>query len=325
MASISGRLESALSHDRSRRREMRVTPRVAARAPFTLADACATLATACAKIGNSASGASMIRLGGNALFLLPHNKIVVRIARGPAILPDATKEVAVASWLHDIGIPAAQPTDHEQPIMVDGHPVTFWQLIDNSGARPTLIDLAAILHQLHRAPVPPDLELPEFDIFGRVSERIAVAPPLSEQDRDFLTNRLAALRGEYSTLTFTLPPSAVHGDAPQSNLIQRPDGKVLLIDFERFAFCPPESDLAVTATENLIGWHSDSAYASFCETYGFDVIRWDGFPVLRAINELKMTTWLMQNVAESDQISAEFRTRLASLHDDNAPRGWQPY
>jgi len=290
-----------------------------------LADAGAILATACAKIGVSASGASMIRLGENALFLLPYNKIVVRIARGPDILPDATKEVAVASWLHDIGIPAAQPTEHEQPVMVDGHPVTFWHLIDDSGARPTLTDLAAILRQLHRASVPPDLLIPEFDIFGRVSERIAAAPSLPEQDRDFLSNRLAALRGEYSTLAFTLPPSAVHGDAHQSNLIQQADGKVLLIDFERFAFGPPESDLAVTAAEYLIGWHTDAAYASFCDTYGFDVIQWDGFPVLRAINELKMTTWLMQNVAEGDQIAAEFRTRLASLRDNNAPRGWQPY
>jgi hypothetical protein len=38
-----------------------------------------------------------------------------------------------------------------------------------------------------------------------------------------------------------------------------------------------------------------------------------------------MTTWLMQNVAESDQIAAEFRTRLASLHNDDTPRSWQPF
>lgn len=60
---------------------------------------------------------------------------------------------------------------------------------------------------------------------------------------------------EYEPVKFALPSVAVHGDAHQSNLIQRLDGIMLLIDFERFAFGSPESDLAVTATEYLIGWH----------------------------------------------------------------------
>lgn len=293
--------------------------------PFTLADASATLIAACSQIGVSAAGAALIRIGENALFRLADDKIVVRIARGADLLADAAKEVAVASWLRDIGIPAAEPTDHGQPVMVLGRPVTFWRLIEDSGARPSLADLAAILRQLHHAPVPPGLRLPEFAIFGRVSDRIATATTLSNAEREFLTSRLANLRQQYSSVTFTLPPAAVHGDAHQSNLIQQPDGAVLLIDFERFAFGPPESDLALTATEYLIGWHSDAAYASFCDTYGVDVTAWDGFPVMRAINELKMTTWLMQNVGESEQIASEFRTRLASLQDDDAPRDWQPF
>lgn len=139
-----------------------------------------------------------------------------------------------------------------------------------------LAGLATILRELHRAAVPLDLPLPQFSIFDRVSDRIAVTPALAEAEREFLTSRLADLRRDYSTVKFVLPPAAVHGDAHQSNLIQRPDGTVLLIDFERFAFGPPESDLAVTATEYLIGWHSDAEYASFCQTYGFDVMQWDG-------------------------------------------------
>jgi hypothetical protein len=100
---------------------------------------------------------------------------------------------------------------------------------------------------------------------------------------------------------------------------------VILIDLERFAFGSPENDLAVTATEYHIGWHTDSQYADFCDAYGFDVESWDGFPVIRAINELKMATWLMQNVRGSDRVDREFRTRLASLHDEDAPRNWQPF
>lgn len=168
--------------------------------------------------------------------------------------------------------------------------MTFWHLIDDSGTRPTIADLAAILRELHHARVPPELPLPQFRIFGRVAERIAAAPTLTDSEREFLTSRLADLQRGYAAVKFALPGAAVHGDAHQSNLIRQPDGTIRLIDLERFAYGPPESDLAVTATEYLIGWHSDAGYASFCDTYGFDVMQWNGFPVIRAINELKMTT-----------------------------------
>lgn len=292
---------------------------------FTLADATATLGAACSAIGVSAVGASLIRLGENALFRLADDPIVVRIARSPAVFPDATKEVAVASWLRDIGIPAAEPTSHIQPITALDRPVTFWRLINDSGIRPTISDLASLLRRLHHAAAPPELALPPLNIFDRVSNRITATQVLAPEERNFLTTRLEALQRKYDSLQFALPQSALHGDAHQSNLMRQPDGQVLLIDFERFAFGPPETDLAVTATEYLIGWHTDEAYASFCETYGFDVTTWDGFPTIRAINELKMTTWLMQNVGESDKIADEFRTRLASLHNDDAPRNWQPF
>ena len=293
--------------------------------PFTSADASATLKEACSQAGISSQGAQLIRMGENAIFRLAEVPIVVRIGRGADVLEDAQKEVAVASWLREAGLPAAEPTAHTQPLMVLDRPVTFWKLIEDSGVRATVGDLARILRTLHSLPVPPSLSLPKFDIFGRVSERIARSGDLPDAERDFLAEHLHQLRQAYSNLDFTLPRSAVHGDAHQSNLIRCPDGKVILIDFERFAFGPPESDLAVTATEHLIGWHSDAQYAEFCEVYGFDVTDWEGFPVIRAINELKMTTWLMQNVRESDRIAREVRTRLASLHDSESPRRWEPF
>lgn len=209
--------------------------------------------------------------------------------------------------------------------MVRDRPVTFWRLIDNNGGKASVRDLARILRQLHHLPVPPELPLPAFDIFGRVSERIAKTEALSDRDHEFLAVRLADLREKYANLRYPLPPCAVHGDAHQQNLIVALDGTVLLIDFERFAFGPPETDLAVTATERLIGWHTAEDYENFASAYGFDVMTWEGFPVVRAINELKMTTWLMQNVSESERVAQEFRTRFASLHDDEAPRLWTPF
>jgi Ser/Thr protein kinase RdoA (MazF antagonist) len=292
---------------------------------FTIADAEATLDSACSYANLASAGAHLIRLGENALFRLADDLVVVRIARSAAVLRDAEKEVAVASWLRDSGLPVAEPLDLAQPILALGRPVTFWKLIDDSGAKATLADLAAILRSLHALPVPDSLHLPAFEIFDRVANRIARTDHLADQNRDFLATRLDHLREAYTDLDFALPAGAIHGDAHQANLIRKPDGTIILIDFERFAFGPPESDLAMTATEHLIGWHTDTDYRAFCDTYGFDVMQWSGFPVIRAINELKMTTWLMQNVGESDAIADEFRTRLASLHDDDAPRNWRPF
>jgi hypothetical protein len=46
--------------------------------------------------------------------------------------------------------------------------------------------------------------------------------------------------------------------------------------------------------------------------------------VLRGIQELRMTTWLMQNITVSDTAAAEYRRRIAALRDDTAPRNWWP-
>ncbi|MFF5111589.1 phosphotransferase family protein [Streptosporangium sp. NPDC000509] len=293
--------------------------------PFTVTEASKTLSEACRRTGLQSEEARLIRLGENAIFDLPAEKVIVRIARSAEVLADATKEVAVAKWLRDSGLPAAEPTDHEQPIIVRDRPVTFWQFINDSGEKATTGDLARILRQLHHLPVPPDLPLPKFDIFGRVTERITKADTLRDEDQEFLIKRLFDLREQHKNLHYPLEFCAVHGDAHQQNLIKSTDGGIFLIDFERFAFGPPESDLAVTATEHLIGWHTPDDYSSFAKSYGFDVMEWEGFTVLRSINELKMTTWLMQNVNESDKIAREFQIRLSSLHNDDTPRGWSPF
>lgn len=69
-----------------------------------------------------------------------------------------------------------EPTSAKQPIVVHDRPVTFWKLIDDSGIKATVGDLAGHLRELHRLPVPDDLPLPQLDIFRRVS-RASRHPP----------------------------------------------------------------------------------------------------------------------------------------------------
>ncbi|WP_193318787.1 phosphotransferase family protein [Nonomuraea phyllanthi] len=293
--------------------------------PFSSVEALATLLETCEAAGLAGQDARLLRLGENALFVLPAEQVVVRIARSVEVLDDVRKEVAVSAWLNESGIPAARTTAHEQPLIVRGHPVTLWHLIPGSGSPATLDDLAGVLRELHGLAVPADLGLPAMNILSRVSERINAAAVLTEEDRDFLLTRRRELQTAYDALAFPLTPCAVHGDAHNENLIKTADGSVLLIDFERFAFGPPETDLAVTAIEHSVGWGTRAEYDRFAERYGFDVLAWEGYPVLRDINELKMTTWLMQNVSENEAIAQEFRNRMHSLRNPDMPRRWRAF
>jgi hypothetical protein len=101
-----------------------------------------------------------MRLGENAIFRLARDRVVVRIARDLSVLKDTKKEAAVASWLRDAHLPAAETTERQQPIIARGRPVTFWKLIDDSGTKATVAELGTILRRLHPLPVPGSLRLP---------------------------------------------------------------------------------------------------------------------------------------------------------------------
>jgi hypothetical protein len=110
----------------------------------------------------------LIRLGENALFRLVTSPVIVRVARGEPWLPKAHVEVAVARWLAAEGFPASRLVDGlEQPVLIDGHPVTFWRLIVEADRKATYGELGGILRDLHSMKVPAGLELPAFDPFDK--------------------------------------------------------------------------------------------------------------------------------------------------------------
>jgi thiamine kinase-like enzyme len=106
------------------------------------------------------------------------------------------------------------------------------------------------------------------------------------------------------------------------------DSQSILIDFERFGWGQPEWDLALTATEyQTAGWWTPAEYGQFAEAYGYDVTSWSsGFDVLRAANEVMLTTWLMQNVNESAEVATEYKTRMRTIRGiASASDRWHPF
>jgi aminoglycoside phosphotransferase (APT) family kinase protein len=292
---------------------------------FGLTVAETVLAGACESANLDGSNARLIRLGENALFHLPAQSVVVRIARTMGYWEDATNEVAVSRWLAGLQFPAARVYKIAQPIDVLGHPVTFWQFIDGpDGERKDIACLGALLRRLHELPRPETFNLQNENILGRVRRRIDAAS-VSRTDKDFLLHRFEELEAEVSHLCYPLTPAPTHGDAHVANLIMH-DGSAVLIDFERFAWGHPEWDISMTATEYLTaGWWTDDEYKSFVEAYGYDIRSWaEGFPVLRAVHEIKMTTWLMQNVNESRSIAREYENRMHTIRGEDTA-SWQPF
>ncbi|MFC3891630.1 phosphotransferase family protein [Lentzea rhizosphaerae] len=293
--------------------------------PFSSHLASAVLKEASAHIGIASTDARLMRLGENALFHLPRSGVVVRIARSADRWDDAVKEVAVSTWLEESGVPAARLHAVDQPILISGYPVTFWRYIDGrNGNRGDVGDLGRLLLRLHQTSPPTTFELPAQDIFVHVESRIE-SSDVPDADKRFLLDRVAELRDEISGLKFQMEPTSTHGDAHVQNLMVS-DGAALLIDFERFSKGQPEWDLAMTATEYLsAGWWTADEYREFCEAYGHDVTRWNGFRVLQSTHEIKMTTWIMQNVDESEEIAAEYATRIETMRTGRATTPWRPF
>ncbi|MFB7651307.1 MULTISPECIES: aminoglycoside phosphotransferase family protein [unclassified Streptomyces] len=293
---------------------------------FTSARVTRVMATACRAAGLDGNEAELIRLGENALFRLASAPVIVRVARGREWLPTARKEVAVSRWLAGEGFSAARIVeDLEQPLLIDGYPVTFWRQIVEGDRKPAYGELGAVLRDLHTLTVPAGLELSRFDPFGRQELRIDRAS-IPEDDRTFLRKRWRELQDRYKELEFETPKGPVHGDAHVQNLMVDDRGRVVLIDFEAFCYDHPEWDLMVTAVEHhSLGWQSKAQYADFVRAYGRDLHDWPGYETLRGLQEFGMTTWLMQNIGEDEKTAAEYRRRIAALRDDAAPRDWRPW
>jgi len=294
---------------------------------FSAAETRRTLEIACNAAGLNAQGAELLRIGENAIYRLRSAPLVARIARTVDYLPAVEAEVAVTRWLESGGFPAARLAGPAgQPVIADGRPVTFWELVSEQTEYGTVAELAVLLRRLHGLDPPPSLVLPELRPFARVGARIDGAD-LAERDRLFLRDRLAELREAYARLEFALPAGLIHGDANIGNIIRRQvDGVAVLIDWDGVAAGPREWDLVLTAMYfERFGWHNEQEYRDFVTGYGFDVMSWPGYPVLRSIRELIMVAWLAQNTRESPEIAAEVTKRIEDLRGGDGPRDWAPF
>jgi hypothetical protein len=279
---------------------------------------------ACAQVGISSVDAILLRDGENQVYRLP-GKVVVRINK-PGQESVAVREVFLGRWLNDNGLRAVDPLAVTQPVVVAGHPVTFWHELPPH--RPgTPAEVAKVLKQLHALPVPYELKEHTIAPFVRLNERIAAAQWLSDDDSNWLHNRLADLQARWDDRPIGLPDAVIHGDAWAGNIVDVEGQGVTLMDLERCTVGPPEWDLTSTACR-LTSYSTLTAaeYTEYCDAYGADVTRWAGFELFRDIRELRVTCFAAYVAQALSELRHNAHDRISSLRGRNGPRpwNWQP-
>ncbi|MEU0210150.1 aminoglycoside phosphotransferase family protein [Streptomyces canus] len=283
----------------------------------------AILRRACAVADLDPDGIEILRLGDHAVFRIDGGRVISRVGRGADRLASVRREVAVARWLAGKEYPAARlVTDAEQPIVIEDHPITFWEGLADGDTYASAAEMGVLLRRLHELESPP-FSLPRLQPFDRIASRLERAA-IPESTRAFLRSMARDLEEEYGRLKFSLPSGHLHGDFNVGNVDTA--GHPRVIDLDGFATGPREWDLMQTAMYyDSFGWHTEVEYADFVAGYGFDVREWAGYAVLRSVRELLVVTWLLQNAGANPQAADEVEKRVATLRSGGSRRDWAPF
>lgn len=265
--------------------------------------------------------ARLLSLGENAVFAA--GDLAVKVGRDAELLDRARRELAVAVWLEEAGVPAVRAAE-PKALFVDGHPVTVWRRLPEP-VRPTEPrDVAALLRLVHELPLP-SFALPPRELLGGVERWLRLAGDVIDPaDAAYLRERRDGFATAAAALTPHLTPGPIHGDALPRNVHVGPDGPVL-VDLETFSSDLREHDLVVMALSRDRYGLPAEAYDAFTATYGWDVRAWDGCAVLRGARETASCAWVAQHAPSNPKALAEFERRVASLRDEDPTVRWYPF
>jgi aminoglycoside phosphotransferase (APT) family kinase protein len=268
-----------------------------------------------------AADARLLSLGENAVFAA--GDLVVKVGRDAELLERARRELAVARWLEEAGVPAVRAAEAEAR-SVDGHPVTVWHRLPDPVRPAEPRDLAELLRLVHALPSP-SFTLPPRELLGGVERWLRLAgDAIDPADAEYLRARRDGFAEAAAALVPALEPGPIHGDALPRNVHIGPAGPVL-VDLETFSGDLREHDLVVMALSRDRYGLPAAAYDSFTGTYGWDVRDWDGCAVLRGARETASCAWVAQHAPSNPKALAEFERRVASLRDGDPTVRWYPF
>ncbi|MEV7600961.1 aminoglycoside phosphotransferase family protein [Kitasatospora sp. NPDC089797] len=255
---------------------------------FAESEVVSVLNSACAQIGLDPADAVVLHGHTNAVYLLPTAGVVAKIARAGTALTGVRRTVQLVQWLTNHEFPTAESLPVEQPVIADGHAVTFWQHLPQPGHPVPAAHLTGPLRTLHELP-PPPFDVRPVDTVGAIRRSIAETTALPQDDLAFLKNRLAELDDARRRVRYALAPGLLQGDPQHRNALHHQEAAVLC-DWGSACFGQPELDLVTVEIHCRRFGYGPAHYQEFADRYGFDVASWEGFPVLSGLRELRMIT-----------------------------------
>lgn len=287
----------------------------------------AVLQAAGERLGFAVTGASLLRRHSNAIFALPSQGIVVRIATNPAALSRVAASIAVTRWLAERGFPCVVPADiQDQPVVVEGHVVSVWRYLPTTQTPPpTGTDIGLLLRTLHALPDPPHPIRNLDDPFSSVSRALQEAPgAMPEASRSWLTDRIASLRDRWSAMTFPLAAGLIHGDAHLGNLMRAGTGQILLGDWDHVAAGPREWDLIqIHYLHRRFSRVGNDDIEAFTAAYGWDIRTWPELNALIAIREITGLSPYIRSAQSSAFSRQQLTFRIHTLRANDERARWQ--
>jgi hypothetical protein len=282
------------------------------------------LEEACGLVGLDPSGAKLIKFTNNAVFALADAPVIVRIPGSQPISDRVEKVVSVARWLADHDMPSVRLiAGAPQAISIHGRKVTFWQKVDENGPQPTGRDLGLILRLFHALPTP-TFVLPQWQPLLAIRHRIAAQDVLSSQDHNFLEEKCDEIEAALGEISYFLPPGPIHGDSFMGNLIANSSGPKIC-DFDSASIGPREWDLTPVAVGRLRFTYAGDPHSALAETYGTNILNWQGFSVLRQTRELQLVTSVLPVLNINTSLREQWRYRFTSFRNGDLDAIWTPY
>ncbi|MEU8617317.1 phosphotransferase [Streptomyces sp. NPDC048623] len=279
------------------------------------------LERACTKAGLDSRDARLLRGHTNAVLLLEKEQVVAKIARKGTDVESVARTVTFVRWLIEAGFPTVPLHPCDQPLIVDGHAVTFWTYLPQPEHPVAAGQLAGPLKALHSLPSPP-IALAEHDNIRAIRRSLAAITCLPAVALGFLEEEADRLEEALRDVRFSLAPGLIQGDPQHRNALHTTDGSAVLCDWDTVAQGQPEWDLVTVEVHCRRFGYGQAHYQAFADAYGWDVKRSIDYPVLRDIRELRMITTNARKVRHAPDSLSEIQRRVEGLRERDKQLTW---
>ncbi|MGW4890648.1 phosphotransferase family protein [Kitasatospora sp. NPDC004240] len=275
----------------------------------------------CHTAGLDPDGAVLLRGHTNAVYHLPADRAVLKIARLGTPSAAVRRTTALVTWLTELDFPTVGLHPVPQPVELDGHLATIWTYLPQPQHPVAAEQLAAPLRALHQLTNPP-VHLPAVDTVGAIRRSLAAAEVLTNKELDLLSRMTDGLADQLGDITYLLKPSVIQGDPQHRNALHTPDGRAVLCDWDTAAFGQPEWDLTTIEIHCRRFGHGQAHYEAFANQYGLDITDWPGYPVLAALRELRMITTNAKRALPGSTTLDEVRRRISQVARGDTKQLW---